>query len=418
MMKKTVTKEKSLLFLSALFAVVLALTLSFGVRNVLGEVPQEQAVPAAEQADGDNIVYHVLADEQDAADTETTKEITRTIHYRYLKADGAEAAKDVVQKVTFTRTAETDAETGNVTYTEWKAQVDVFAEAVSPEISGYVADKEKIAELKAEATMDDTEETVVYTEKTYWVMYVNDDQTVIQDKITQKVGADEPKAPADPTRDGFTFNGWDRSVDANGNVTYTAKWKAVDTAPVLGIDKTAFISRNDTFTYTITQAISADAESVVITDTLEKVLTYVSKADEVSVLCDGQAVTGAKVEIDGQKLTVTIADASSLRGKTVTISFKAKALTDVDMTSYAKDNIAVIPNTVQTTFNNDSARAYNSNTVSVKVSLSSGNDSDTTGKSNSNKNVQTGDEQNIGLFVALFLLSGAALIVAVRRRSA
>ena len=266
--------------------------------------------------------------------------------------------------------------------------------------------------------MDDTEETVVYTEKTYWVMYVNDDQTVIQDKITQKVGADEPKAPADPTRDGFTFNGWDRSVDADGNVTYTAKWKAVDTAPVLGIDKTAFISRNDTFTYTITQAISADAESVVITDTLEKVLTYVSKADEVSVLCDGQAVTGAKVEIDGQKLTVTIADASSLRGKTVTISFKAKALTDVDMTSYAKDNIAVIPNTVQTTFNNDSARAYNSNTVSVKVSLSSGNDSDTTGKSNSNKNVQTGDEQNIGLFIALFLLSGAALIVAVRRRSA
>ena len=132
MMKKTVTKEKSLLFLSALFAVVLALTLSFGVRNVLGEVPQEQAVPAAEQADGDSIVYHVLADEQDAADTETTKEITRTIHYRYLKADGAEAAKDVVQKVTFTRTAETDAETGNVTYGEWTAEVSVFAEAVSP----------------------------------------------------------------------------------------------------------------------------------------------------------------------------------------------------------------------------------------------------------------------------------------------
>lgn len=36
----------------------------------------------------------------------------------------------------------------------------------------------------------------------------------------------EPTPPDPPTRPGFTFNGWDREVDADGNVTYKAKWTA------------------------------------------------------------------------------------------------------------------------------------------------------------------------------------------------
>ena len=33
----------------------------------------------------------------------------------------------------------------------------------------------------------------------------------------------EPPAPQNPTRDGYKFVGWDREVDAEGNVTYKAK---------------------------------------------------------------------------------------------------------------------------------------------------------------------------------------------------
>ena len=41
----------------------------------------------------------------------------------------------------------------------------------------------------------------------------------------------EPVPPANPTREGYTFAGWDREVDAEGNVTYKAKWEPVKTTP-------------------------------------------------------------------------------------------------------------------------------------------------------------------------------------------
>ena len=43
---------------------------------------------------------------------------------------------------------------------------------------------------------------------------------------TDFADGEEPPAPANPTRPGYNFDGWDRSVDDEGNVTYTAKWVA------------------------------------------------------------------------------------------------------------------------------------------------------------------------------------------------
>lgn len=40
----------------------------------------------------------------------------------------------------------------------------------------------------------------------------------------------EPPAPADPTRPGYVFDGWDREVDAEGNVIYRARWKPAPNA--------------------------------------------------------------------------------------------------------------------------------------------------------------------------------------------
>lgn len=53
--------------------------------------------------------------------------------------------------------------------------------------------------------------------------WMNGEETV--DSKTADEGA-EVEAPANPTRSGYTFNGWSSSTDDWGNVTYTAQWRA------------------------------------------------------------------------------------------------------------------------------------------------------------------------------------------------
>ncbi|WP_067193771.1 MucBP domain-containing protein, partial [Streptococcus sp. DD10] len=56
-----------------------------------------------------------------AENLELTKTVTRTIKYRYNDENGAEVTADVVQTVTFTRTANINLVTGDVTYGDWSA---------------------------------------------------------------------------------------------------------------------------------------------------------------------------------------------------------------------------------------------------------------------------------------------------------
>ncbi len=73
-------------------------------------------------------------------------------------------------------------------------------------------------------------------ESTHWVQYVDSDGRAYTQRISIKDGESEPAPPADPTKDGYTFNGWTRTVDGDGNVTYTASWvensKPDDPTPV------------------------------------------------------------------------------------------------------------------------------------------------------------------------------------------
>ena len=62
--------------------------------------------------------------------------------------------------------------------------------------------------------------------ETIWVTYVDEDGNEYLVKSTINKGDKEPDAPADPKKEGFVFGGWIRTVDAHGNVTYTAKWVA------------------------------------------------------------------------------------------------------------------------------------------------------------------------------------------------
>ena len=74
-------------------------------------------------------------------------------------------------------------------------------------------------------------------EKPHWVKYV--DPFSGEDKVLLKkdglYGDEEPAAPATPVHDGYRFLGWDRSVDKERNVTYTAKWSKRPNLPKTGV---------------------------------------------------------------------------------------------------------------------------------------------------------------------------------------
>ncbi|WCE24305.1 mucus-binding protein [Weissella cibaria] len=121
--------------------------------------------------------------------------VTQTITYTY--ADGTTAADDATDTVTFSRTATVDAVTGKVTYGDWIASNGdtTFDAVTSPVISGYVADKQTIAEVTGIVAKDaDTTITVVYNQMGQWVPSFPAGTTdVPSDPMTY------PNDPTDPT---------------------------------------------------------------------------------------------------------------------------------------------------------------------------------------------------------------------------
>ena len=100
------------------------------------------------------------------------------------------------------------------------------------------------------------------------------------------------------------------------------------------------IALDEVFTYDVLAYITKDADTVTIKDELVADLQIVSAAADVavadlgteepdhkpngSVAKEGAAVTGAKATVDGNNLTVEIADAKALRGHWVKVTFDAK----------------------------------------------------------------------------------------------
>ena len=61
---------------------------------------------------------------------------------------------------------------------------------------------------------------------TYTVTYVDEwTGRTIQETITVDEKDSEPAEPADPTRDGYTFDHWEKEEDDEGNIVYKAQWK-------------------------------------------------------------------------------------------------------------------------------------------------------------------------------------------------
>ena len=94
------------------------------------------------------------------------KEVKRNITYVYENGPkaGQEASAPVNQNARFTRTAEINSRTGEVTYTTDWTEAQKLAEVASPKIDKYAVDKEKVAELPVTYESEDSSEVVKYRE--------------------------------------------------------------------------------------------------------------------------------------------------------------------------------------------------------------------------------------------------------------
>lgn len=86
---------------------------------------------------------------------------------------------------------------------------------------------------------------VIPEDVTYTVTYTDgvDNETIFEDKVFSelKPGVETPKFGGNPTRNGYTFEGWSPAVSetVTGNVTYVAQWKAI---PMPELPKTGVVA--------------------------------------------------------------------------------------------------------------------------------------------------------------------------------
>ncbi|HEM4148524.1 TPA: MucBP domain-containing protein, partial [Streptococcus suis] len=191
---------------------------------------------------------------------ETTQEVTRTTEYKYedgtpvrvdaagniLPKDSTEGTPLVkTETVTFTRPAQVNLATGEVTYGEWAADsTDVLNGNLIPEISDYTATRTTLEGADAPMTESATDKTVVATdadinEVVFYtpnpkygdvvVNYVNTDGKVIATPVVDTndalVGTDYSTADQVPAK---------IVEDATGDVYYYKEIKAEDAAKETG----------------------------------------------------------------------------------------------------------------------------------------------------------------------------------------
>ncbi|HFU3812064.1 TPA: Rib/alpha-like domain-containing protein, partial [Streptococcus suis] len=97
------------------------------------------------------------------APVELSRTVTRTIEYKYIDENGAEASATVTQTATFTRTATVDKVTGKVTYTEWTSEDAELDRVDSPAIQGYTPNMTNVPALTVNADTEDQSVVVIYT---------------------------------------------------------------------------------------------------------------------------------------------------------------------------------------------------------------------------------------------------------------
>lgn len=164
---------------------------------------------------------------------------TRTI--KYVFANGKQAAPTKTQTVNYTRSADIDEVTGDVTYTPWSASTDKYDAVDSPVIPGYQADPQVVGEAAAKPGENPVVQ-VVYQPCTEQIKVVYEDisttdpQSLSQyDRVlTGKYGSSSGYSTADTIKaleqQGYQLvddptNGQILSFDNTSEKTYVIKLK-------------------------------------------------------------------------------------------------------------------------------------------------------------------------------------------------
>ena len=158
-----------------------------------------------------------------------------TLRIQYLYEDGSEAHESYV------KTMDTDA----------AFSVD------SPEITGYTA-SEKTVSGTIDPHFEPNLYTVSYSLKTFFITFDSAGGSNVPQASFQ-YGADVV-APADPTREGYDFKGWDPALPAKmpaQNLDVTAKWTSRPAATNGG--EVAFVTNDDTVVIDVESAIVSNA---------------------------------------------------------------------------------------------------------------------------------------------------------------
>ena len=250
--------------------------------------------------------------------------------------------------------------------------------------------------------------------------------------ITANVG-DTINLPAAPTRDGYVFRCWKGSEYAAGaeykveaDHAFTADWKDYPKPSMSNSVGGGFASTADVITYTVSQKVPDWASSLRTWVDLEPVLQFATDGTDIAPsTADGSAID-AKIAIDGQRLTVEVADAASLRGSELKFSYKAKLRSDAKLDSYlnAAGDTASVPYQAHTVFDDEQNREVTSTKESVKFKVGSSKGattSNSTTKSTStaaNKTATLSRTADPTSFVAALVATaaGAAALAAGWRR--
>ncbi|MDQ8767804.1 isopeptide-forming domain-containing fimbrial protein, partial [Streptococcus ruminantium] len=116
--------------------------------------------------------------------------------------------------------------------------------------------------------------------------------------------------------------------------------------------------RDEEFEYTIQTQVPTDAKSFVITDELKEVLEFVGKDGKNGVtvkIGETDVTNSTTVKIENQTLTVSLTadQLAKLQGQKVLVTFKAKIVTNADLTAYTENGTTKVPNTANFVINND-----------------------------------------------------------------
>ena len=148
-----------------------------------------------------------------------TETIKNTIKYIY--ADGSQAAQDVVQTITYTRTAIKDNVTGAVSYSNWKTSTNPaeFPAVKSPTIVGYTPSKAESSVVPVTYDSSNSTETIIYTKNGGTQTPQSDTKTTVTETVYfVDQNGNQLKTPYTAT---ITFT---RTKNSDG--TYTA-WQPV-----------------------------------------------------------------------------------------------------------------------------------------------------------------------------------------------